>query len=92
MEIFKLFGSVMIDTAKAEESLHKVESKFTIGQKMKDFGGKMKDVRRQRLKATFVTAPDLVAGRGCIFKFAADLQDASGQPDQIFKEGLFKVT
>ena len=83
MEIFKLFGSVMIDTAKAEESLHKVESKFaTAGSKLQDFGGKMKDVGGKLTK--LVTVP-LVAAGVASFKFAADLQDAMGASDQIFK-------
>ncbi len=52
------------------------------GQKMKDVGGKISGIGQDL--TTKVTLP-LAAAGAASFKFAADLQDAMGASDQIFK-------
>lgn len=78
------------EVVKAEQELSKFEKQLRetgltaekVGQKLKDAGQKMTDIGKDlSLK---VTAPIVAAG-GAAFKMAADLQDALGATDQIFK-------
>lgn len=78
---------------KAEESAKKFGGTLTqelkkAGDKMKDFGGKVSDIGGKM--TTMVTLPIVAAG-GVAFKFAADLEDAMGASDQIFKESSDEV-
>lgn len=74
----------------AEQELSKFEKQLKetgltaeqVGQKLKDAGQKMTDIGKDL--SMKVTAP-LVAAGAASFKFAADLQDAMGASEQIFK-------
>lgn len=58
------------------------------GQAMQDFGGKVTSAGQSL--TTKVTLP-LAAAGGVAFKFAADLQDAMGASDQIFKNSAGEI-
>lgn len=61
MEIFRLFGSIFIDTKEAENSLHKTESTFEkLGNKVSSIGEKVGNTGKEL--TTKVTAP--IAGLG----------------------------
>jgi len=81
------------DLKKAEEAAKKFGGTLTqelknAGSKMKEFGDKVADVGSSM--TTKVTLPIVAAG-GVAFKFAADLQDAMGASDQIFKSSSDEV-
>jgi phage-related minor tail protein len=84
------------EVVKAEQELEKFEKQLRetgltaekVGQKLKDAGQKMTDIGKDlSLK---VTAPIVAAG-GAAFKMAADLQDALGATEQIFKSAADSV-
>lgn len=83
MELFKLFGSILIDNTEANRSIDETDKKGqglansfeAVGGKLKGFGTTM---------SAAVTAPIVAAGAAA-FKMAADMQDAMGASDQIFK-------
>ena len=67
-----------------EASLAKTNRDWeAMGKNLQDVGGKMKDVGGKM--TVTVTAPIAAAGAAS-FKFAADLEDAVGAADQIFKD------
>jgi phage-related minor tail protein len=78
------------EVVKAEQELSKFEKQLRetgltaeqVGKKMQDAGQKMTDVGKKM--STYVTAPIVAAGAAS-FKMAADLEDAMGATDQIFK-------
>jgi phage-related minor tail protein len=78
------------EVVKAEQELSKFEKQLRetglllskVGKKLQDAGQKMTDVGKKM--STYVTAPIVAAGAAS-FKMAADLQDALGATDQIFK-------
>jgi phage-related minor tail protein len=78
------------EVVKAEQELSKFEKQLRetgltaeqVGKKLQDAGQKMTDVGKKT--STYVTAPIVAAGAAS-FKMAADLQDAMGATDQIFK-------
>lgn len=78
------------EVVKAEQDLKKFEKQLRetgltaeqVGKKLQDAGQKMTDVGKKM--STYVTAPIVAAGAAS-FKMAADLQDAMGATEQIFK-------
>lgn len=76
----KGFEKQLSETAKASDNLKDKLDKAQTS--LKDFGGKMTDIGKNLTMS--VTAPIVAAG-GAAFKMAADLQDALGATDQIFK-------
>ena len=94
------FRELQREVAKTEQELKKAEDaakKFggtltqelkNAGDKMKDFGSKVSNVGQGM--TTMVTLP-IAAGGVAAFKFAADLEDAMGASDQIFKESSDEV-
>ncbi|MGI6074734.1 MAG: phage tail tape measure protein, partial [Fermentimonas sp.] len=78
------------EVVKAEQELSKFEKQLRetgmtaeqVGQKLKDAGQKMTDIGKDL--SMKVTAPIAAVGAAS-FKMAADLQDAMGATDQIFK-------
>ncbi len=84
------------EVAKAEQELSKFEKQLKntgisaeqIGKKMTDVGKKMTDVGKDL--SMKVTAPIAAVGAAS-FKMAADLQDAMGAADQIFKDASGSV-
>lgn len=97
MKLFEIFGTVKVDTGPAEASLANVDGKGkevgrtlddlsnktvgladkmgAMGKKLTKFGGEM---------TKKVTLPIMAAGTAS-FMFAADLEDAMGASDQVFK-------
>jgi phage-related minor tail protein len=84
------------EVVKAEQELKKFEKQLRetgltaekVGQKLKDAGQKMTDIGKDlSLK---VTAPIVAAG-GAAFKMAADLQDAFGATEQVYKSAADAV-
>jgi phage-related minor tail protein len=79
------------EVAKAEQELSKFEKQLKdtgitadqVAKKLGDAGKKMTDMGKTLSMS--VTAPIVAAGAAS-FKFAADLQDAMGASDQIFKD------
>ena len=84
------------EVTKAEQELKKFEKQLKstgisaeqIGKKMTDAGKKMTDVGKDL--SMKVTAPIAAVGAAS-FKMAADLQDAMGAADQIFKDASGSV-
>lgn len=84
------------EVVKAEQELSKFEKQLRetgltaeqVGKKLQDTGQKMTDVGKKM--STYVTAPIAAAGAAS-FKMAADLQDAMGATDQIFKSAADSV-
>lgn len=76
----KGFEKQLSETAKASDNLKDKLDKAQTS--LKDFGGKMTDIGKNLTMS--VTAP-IVAVGAASFKMAADLNDALGATDQIFK-------
>lgn len=103
MKLFEIFGTVKVDTRPAEEGLANVDNKGkqagrtfddlsskavgladklnSMGKKLTKFGGDM---------TKKVTLPIVAAGTAS-FMFAADLEDAMGASDQIFKNSSDEI-
>lgn len=87
-EQYRLIQREVIAT---EQNLKKLEKSLAetnrnwkeMGKNLQDVGGKMKDIGGKMTVG--VTAPIAAAGAAS-FKYAADLQDAMGASDQIFKK------
>jgi len=76
-------------TEASEQMSHTMSQKFKdAGKSMQDFGGKAIGVGKDMTAA--VTLPIVAAGAAS-FKMAADLQDAFGATDQIFKSSSDEV-
>lgn len=82
----KGFEKQLSETAKASDNLKDKLDKAQTS--LKDFGGKMTDIGKNLTMS--VTAP-IVAVGAASFKMAADLQDALGATDQIFKSAADSV-
>ena len=94
------YRALQREIIKTEEELKKVEKAAkdfggsltqtlkNAGKEMQEFGGKVEGVGKSM--TTNVTLPIVAAG-GVAFKFAADLQDAMGASDQIFKGSADEV-
>src|SRR5690606_21090790 len=84
------------EVVKAEQELAKFEKQLRetgltaeqVGQKLKDAGQKMTDIGKDL--SMKVTAPIVAAGAAS-FKMAADLEDAMGATEQIFKSAADSV-
>lgn len=94
------FRALEREVVKTEQALKKLEDQSkqfgsvfakeleVAGQKMQNLGDKMTDVgKNMSLK---VTAPIVAAG-GAAFKMAADMEDAVGATDQIYKKSADAV-
>lgn len=103
MKLFEIFGIVKVDTRPAEEGLNNVNQKgkeagrtfddlskkaITLGDKMGKMGKKFTKIGGDMTKK--VTLPIVAAGTAS-FMFAADLEDAMGASDQIFKGAANEV-
>lgn len=94
------YRAIQREVIKTEEELKKLEKTAkdfggnltqnlkNAGKSMQDFGGKVTSAGQSL--TTNVTLP-LAAASGIAFKFAADLQDAMGASDQIFKTSSEEV-
>lgn len=79
------------EVVKAEQELKKFEKQLKetgltaeqVGKKLQDAGKKMTDIGKSM--SMYVTAPIVAAGTAS-FKMAADLQDAMGATEQIYKD------
>ena len=85
MELFKIFGSILINDKDAMKSLNNAQKEaYKTDQalnKIADIGDGFKKVGK---KATaFLTVPIMAVG-GAAFKIAADVQDSVGAVDQVF--------
>ena len=92
-EQYRLIQREVIKTEQDLKNLEQTLSKTNrdweaLGKNLQDVGGKMKDVGGKMTVG--VTAPIAAAGVAG-FKFAADLQDAMGASDQIFKNASNSV-
>jgi len=90
-EQYRAFQREIVKTEQSLESLKNKSKEFgsvftqqmeLAGSKMQEVGGKITDVGKNM--SMKVTAPIVAAG-GVAFKMAADLQDAMGATDQVFK-------
>ena len=76
MEIFKLIGSIMVDTAEAEKSIQKT------GDKAEGLGGKLADGAKTAGKWAAGLAGAAVAVGGAMVKAAKDTADTADQIDK----------
>lgn len=103
MKLFEIFGTVKVDTGPAEAGLANVDNKGKevgqtfddLGKKAIDFGSKMGSMGKKLTKfggnmTKKVTLPIVAAGTAS-FMFAADLEDAMGASEQIFKGSANEV-
>lgn len=85
MELFKIFGSIVVDDKQALRSLRATDKEaYETTQrldKLSKIGDKFKDVGKKMTK--FVTLP-IVALGGVAFKMAADVEDSIGAVEQVF--------
>lgn len=103
MKLFEIFGTVKVDSRPAEEGLANIDNKgkevggafddlgkkaIDLGNKMGSMGGKLTKFGGDMTKK--VTLPIVAAGTAS-FMFAADLQDAMGASEQIFKGAANEV-
>lgn len=103
MKLFEIFGTVKVDTRPAEEGLANVDDKgkqagqtldglsnkaITLGDKINAMGKKLSKFGGDMTKK--VTLPIVAAGTAS-FMFAADLEDAMGASDQIFKDSSDEI-
>lgn len=103
MKLFEIFGTVKVDTGPAEAGLANVDNKGKevgqtfndLGKKAIDLGSKMGSMGKKLTKfggnmTKKVTLPIVAAGTAS-FMFAADLEDAMGASEQIFKGSANEV-
>lgn len=103
MKLFEIFGTVKVDTRPAEEGLANVDDKgkqagrtfedlskkaVSLGDKLGAMGKKLTKFGGDMTKK--VTLPIVAAGTAS-FMFAADLEDAMGASDQIFKNSSDEI-
>lgn len=85
MELFKIFGSIIVDDEKALASLRKTDQEaYKVSNalnKINDTGKKVSEVGKSL--TTKLTLP-IVALGGASFKMAADMQDSVGAVEQVF--------
>ena len=85
MELFKIFGSIIVDDKKALASLKKTDQEaYKVSSalnKINDTGKKISEVGKSL--TTKLTLP-IVALGGASFKMAADMQDSVGAVEKVF--------
>lgn len=77
MEIFKLFGSVFVDTKKAEESTHK------LGDKVDSTGNKFISGVGKAVKWGAAISASAIAGGAALFKVAGNAAEAGDRVDKM---------
>ena len=103
MKLFEIFGTVKVETGPAEASLANVDQKGKetgrtfddLGNKATSLADKMNSMGKKLSKfggdmTKKVTLPVVAAGTAS-FMFAADLEDAMGASDQIFKNSSDEI-
>lgn len=87
MEIFKLFGSIFVDTNKAQDSLHKVSNTAgTVGNAFSKIGGLLKKLGGI-MGVAFTTTAIISYGKKCVATYK-DLALAETKLKTIMKERL----
>lgn len=88
-EIFKLFGTIGVDTKDADKGIDKVTKKAKeAAKKIQDFGSKLSSIGKNMTK--WITAPVVGAITASIKSFA-DLEQAIGGVETLFKGSADKV-